>query len=48
LTVTNDPVPIVISGTLELSRDRVGLKSALALLHAIGSVVDALQAEARR
>ena len=43
LTVTNDPVRIVISGTLEVTRDRVGLKAALALQQAIGSVVDVLQ-----
>jgi hypothetical protein len=43
LTVTNDPVRIVISGTLELTRDRVGLKAALALQQAIGCVVDVLQ-----
>jgi hypothetical protein len=42
LTVTNDPVRIVISGTLELTRDRVGLVAALALQQAIGSVVDVL------
>jgi hypothetical protein len=45
LTVTNDPVRIVISGTLELTRDRVGLKAALALQQAIGSVVDVLLAD---
>ncbi|WP_175104314.1 hypothetical protein [Pararobbsia alpina] len=45
LTVTNDPVRIVITGTLELTRDRVGLKAALALQQAIGSVVDVLQAD---
>jgi hypothetical protein len=44
LTITNDPVRIVISGTLELTRDRVGLKAALALQQAIGSVVDVMQA----
>ena len=43
LTVTNDPVRIVISGTLELTRDRVGLKAALALQQAIASVVEVLQ-----
>ncbi|MFM0009148.1 hypothetical protein [Paraburkholderia sediminicola] len=43
LTVTNDPVRIVISGTLELTRDRVGLKAVLALQQAIGSIVDVLQ-----
>ncbi|NPT58250.1 hypothetical protein [Paraburkholderia elongata] len=43
LTVTNDPVRIVISGTLEITRDKVGLKAALALQQAIGSVVDVLQ-----
>jgi hypothetical protein len=43
LTVTNDPVRIVISGTLELTRDKAGLKAALALQQAIGGIVDVLQ-----
>jgi len=43
LTVTNDPVRVLISGTLELTRDRVGLKAALALQQAIASVIDVLQ-----
>ena len=45
LTVTNDPVRIVISGTLELTRDRAGLTAARALQQAIASIVDVLQAD---
>nr|WP_175948152.1 hypothetical protein [Burkholderia pyrrocinia] len=42
-TVTNDPERVVLSGTLELTRDKAGLAAALALQRAIASVVDVLQ-----
>ncbi|RQQ24589.1 hypothetical protein DF111_34110 [Burkholderia stagnalis] len=42
-TVTNDPERVVLSGTLELTRDKAGLAAALALQSAIASVVDVLQ-----
>ncbi|RBB36990.1 hypothetical protein DPV79_23615 [Burkholderia reimsis] len=42
-TVTNDPERIVLSGTLELTRDKAGLAAALALQQAIASIVDVLQ-----
>jgi hypothetical protein len=43
LTVTNDPERIVISGTLELTRDKAGLEAALALQQAIDSIVETLK-----
>jgi len=46
LTVNNDPTRIVVSGTLEVTRDKAGLKAALALQQAINSVVEVLQNEA--
>ncbi|CAN0627841.1 conserved protein of unknown function [Burkholderia multivorans] len=42
-TVTNDLERVVLSGTLEVTRDKVGLEAALALQHAITSIVEALQ-----
>ncbi|MGU7784762.1 hypothetical protein [Burkholderia sp. PU8-34] len=42
-TVTNDPERIVLSGTLEVTRDKAGLAAALALQQAIASIVEALQ-----
>ncbi|WP_423758908.1 hypothetical protein [Burkholderia sp. NLJ2] len=42
-TVTNDPERIVLSGTLELTRDKVGLAAALALQQTIASIVEVLQ-----
>ncbi|RQZ18338.1 hypothetical protein DIE15_09520 [Burkholderia sp. Bp9031] len=42
-TVTNDPECIVLSGTLEVTRDKAGLAAALALQQAIASIVDVLQ-----
>jgi hypothetical protein len=45
LTVTNGTSRVVVSGTLELTKDKRGLKAALALKQALDSVVDALQAE---
>ncbi|RBB36781.1 hypothetical protein DPV79_24295 [Burkholderia reimsis] len=44
-TVTNDPDRIVLSGTLELTRDKAGLATALSLQKAIASIVDVLQHE---
>ncbi|RBB35689.1 hypothetical protein DPV79_27080 [Burkholderia reimsis] len=46
LTVTNDPERIVLSGTLELTRDKAGLAAALALQQAIASILDVLQHDA--
>ncbi|AKM41153.1 hypothetical protein NL30_15305 [Burkholderia contaminans] len=42
-TVTNDPERVVLSGTLEVTRDKVGLAAALVLQQAVASIVDALQ-----
>ncbi|RQS07318.1 hypothetical protein [Burkholderia sp. Bp8998] len=42
-TVTNDPERVVLSGTLEVTRDQAGLAAALALQQAVASIVDALQ-----
>lgn len=41
-TVTNDPKRIVLTGTLEVTRDKVGLAAAIALQQAITSIVEAL------
>ena len=46
LSVTNGTTRIVISGTLELTRDQRGLRAALALKQSLDSVVAALQAQA--
>ncbi|GAB2896557.1 hypothetical protein GCM10027093_35350 [Paraburkholderia jirisanensis] len=46
LSVTNGTTRVVISGTLELTRDQRGLKAALALKQSLDSVVAALQAQA--
>jgi hypothetical protein len=46
LTVSNDPTRIVVSGTLEVTRDEAGLKAALALQQAVDCIVDVLQNEA--
>ncbi|UXU85908.1 hypothetical protein [Burkholderia sp. S-53] len=43
LTVTNDPERIVVSGELELTRDKAGLRAALALQQVVDSIVEALQ-----
>jgi hypothetical protein len=45
LTVTNGTTRVVVAGTLEITKDKRGLKAALALKQALDSVVDALQAE---
>lgn len=42
-SVTNDPQRIVLTGTLELTRDKAGLAAALALQQAIASIIDVLQ-----
>jgi hypothetical protein len=46
LTVTNGTTRVVVSGTLELTRDKRGLQAALALKQSLDSVVAALQAQA--
>lgn len=46
LTVSNDPTRIVVSGMLEVTRDKAGLKAALALQQAVNSIVEVLQNEA--
>jgi hypothetical protein len=46
LTISNGTSRITISGTLDIAKDKRGLKAALALQQAIGSVVAALQAQA--
>ena len=42
-TVTNDPQRIVVSGTLELTRDKAGLATALVLQQAVASIVEVLR-----
>jgi hypothetical protein len=46
LTVSNGTTRIVLSGTLEIARDKRGLKAALALKSAVDNIVAALQREA--
>ncbi|CAG2266081.1 MULTISPECIES: hypothetical protein [Burkholderia cepacia complex] len=41
--VTNDPERIVLTGTLELTRDKAGLTAALALQQTIASILNVLQ-----
>jgi hypothetical protein len=43
LTVSNGTTRIVVSGTLEIARDRRGLKAALALKNALDSIVAILE-----
>lgn len=45
LTVSNGTMRVVISGTLEIAKDKRGLDAALALKQALDSVVAALQAQ---
>ncbi|WP_114809864.1 hypothetical protein [Paraburkholderia kururiensis] len=45
LTVENGTTRVVVSGTLEITRDKRGLKAALALKQALDSVVETLQAQ---
>jgi hypothetical protein len=44
LTVSNGLTHVVISGTLDIGKDGVGLKAALALQAAVNSIVSELQA----
>ncbi len=44
LAISNDPARIRIEGELEIARDQEGLKRAQALLAALASIVDVLQA----
>ena len=46
LTVSNGTTRVVVNGTLDITKDKRGLKAALALKEALDSVVAALQAEA--
>jgi hypothetical protein len=46
LTITNGATRVLISGTLTLTKDKRGLKAALALKQAVDSAVAALQAQA--
>jgi hypothetical protein len=46
LTITNGATRVLISGTLALTKDKRGLKAALALKQAVDSAVAALQAQA--
>ncbi|HWX11728.1 MAG TPA: hypothetical protein VNZ04_06985 [Trinickia sp.] len=43
LTVSNGTMRVVISGTLEIARDKRGLKAALALRNALDGIVAALR-----
>jgi hypothetical protein len=45
LTVSNGTTCVTLNGTLELTKDKRGLKAALALKEALDSVVTALQAQ---
>ncbi|MEM5384468.1 hypothetical protein VSR68_12825 [Paraburkholderia phymatum] len=46
LTVSNGTTRVVVNGTLDITKDKRGLKAALALKEALDSVVAALQADA--
>jgi hypothetical protein len=46
LTVSNGTTRVTLSGTLALTKDRRGLKAALALKEALDSIVGELQAQA--
>jgi hypothetical protein len=46
LTVSNGTTRVTLNGTLDITKDKRGLKAALALKEALDSVVAALQAEA--
>ncbi|GLU33450.1 hypothetical protein WKR88_17275 [Trinickia caryophylli] len=45
LTVSNGTTRVVIAGTLEIARDRRGLKAALALKQAVDAIVTSLQGD---
>jgi hypothetical protein len=47
LTVSNGATRVVLNGTLDITKDKRGLKAALALKEAVDSIVAALQAEAK-
>lgn len=46
LTVSNGTTRVVLNGKLDITKDKRGLKAALALKAALDSVVTALQADA--
>jgi len=46
LVIANDTARLSISGDLEITRDKTGLTTALALQKAINAIVDALQNDA--
>jgi hypothetical protein len=46
LTVTNGTTRVVVSGTLEFTKDKRGLKAASALKQALDGIVAALQGQA--
>ena len=46
LTVSNGTTRVVVNGTLDITKDKRGLKAALALKEALDGIVAALQAEA--
>ena len=45
LTVSNGTTRVVLNGTLDITKDKRGLKAALALKEALDGIVAALQAE---
>ncbi|TCG05177.1 hypothetical protein BZM27_35680 [Paraburkholderia steynii] len=45
LTVSNGTTRVVVNGTLAITKDKRGLKAALALKEALDGIVAALQAE---
>ncbi|MEI5999659.1 hypothetical protein H3V53_21355 [Paraburkholderia bengalensis] len=46
LTVSNGTTRVTLNGTLDITKDKRGLKAALALKEALDGIVAALQAEA--
>jgi hypothetical protein len=45
LTLSNGTTRVTVSGALEITKDKRGLKAALALKQAVDSIVTALQSE---
>jgi len=45
LTVSNGTTRVVLSGTLDITKDKRGLKAAMALKEALDGIVAALQAD---
>lgn len=45
LTITNDPVRIVLSGSMEITRDKAGLAVAATLADTLARIVECLRAE---